>query len=257
MADGQRRGGRRRGPGGRRPGRAETETRPCRRAYRVCRSRDRRADLSGDRVFHSLRASMDTLKAKIRHVPDFPKAGILFYDVTTLLRDPQGLQRRSTACRCRITGGGSTSSSASRAAVSSSVPRSRIGSARASSGAEGRQVAVARRSRASYALEYGTDSLEMHSDAIEPGQRVLIVDDLLATGGTARGGRQPGQAARRQGRGARVPDRAAGAEGARQAAGRADHDDAAVLTARLDKHPRSSRLEASAINTVKWQIPRP
>ena len=72
--------------------------------------------------------------------------------------------------------------------------------------------------RASYELEYGNDSLEMHRDAIEPGQRVLIVDDLLATGGTAQRDGRSRQAARRQVvEGVAVPDRARGAERPREA----------------------------------------
>ena len=80
----------------------------------------------------------------------------------------------------------STSSSASRAAGSSSAPPSPIGSAPASPRYESRASCRPRRVHASYALEYGTDTLDIHDDAVRKGQRVLIVDDLLATGGTAK-----------------------------------------------------------------------
>jgi adenine phosphoribosyltransferase len=128
---------------------------------------------------------METLKRLIRHVPDFPKPGILFYDVTTLLQDPNGFQQAIDA-------------------MAASHHASRIDTV---VGIESRGfifgAAVADRLRAgfvpvrkpgklpsktkqeSYALEYGTDSLELHEDAAQHGHRVLIVDDLLATGGTA------------------------------------------------------------------------
>ena len=124
---------------------------------------------------------------RIRHVPDFPKPGILFYDVTTLLRDPDGFRlcdRQRRGHHSVIAG--SASSSASRAAASSSARRSPIESAPGSCRCESPASCRRRRVRATYDLEYGSDSLEMHRDAIEKGQRVLIVDDLLATGGTAR-----------------------------------------------------------------------
>jgi len=128
---------------------------------------------------------MDTLKAKIRHVPDFPKAGILFYDVTTLLRDSQGLRlaldsltrpfdSRSIELVVGIE---------SRGFILGAAVADRLGAGFVPVRKLGKLPAAT--VKATYALEYGTDSLEMHRDAIEAGQRVLIVDDLLATGGTA------------------------------------------------------------------------
>jgi adenine phosphoribosyltransferase len=128
---------------------------------------------------------METLKAKIRHVPDFPKAGILFYDVTTLLRDPQGLRVTLDALSIPFEGRGIdlVVGIESRGFILGSVVADRIGAGFVPVRKVGKLPSAT--IQASYSLEYGSDSLEMHSDAVEPGQRVLIVDDLLATGGTA------------------------------------------------------------------------
>jgi len=129
---------------------------------------------------------LDALKAKIRHVPDFPKAGILFYDVTTLLRDPDGFRVAidSLANPYKDRGISLVVGIESRGFILGAAVADRIGAGFVPVRKVGKLPSTT--IRASYALEYGTDSLEMHSDAIEPGQRVLIVDDLLATGGTAR-----------------------------------------------------------------------
>jgi adenine phosphoribosyltransferase len=128
---------------------------------------------------------MDALKSKIRHVPDFPKAGILFYDVTTLLRDPQGLHMALDAMTQPFAGRGIelVVGIESRGFILGAAVADRIGAGFVPVRKLGKLPAET--VKASYALEYGTDSLEMHRDAIEPGQQVLIVDDLLATGGTA------------------------------------------------------------------------
>ena len=128
---------------------------------------------------------MDTLKAKIRHVPDFPKAGILFYDVTTLLRDAQGLRLTIDSLSQPFEGRGIdvVVGIESRGFILGAAVADRIGAGFVLVRKVGKLPSVT--IQASYALEYGTDSLEMHKDAIDPGQRVLIVDDLLATGGTA------------------------------------------------------------------------
>ena len=128
---------------------------------------------------------MDALKAKIRHVPDFPKTGILFYDVTTLLRDPEGFKAAIDSMATPFAGreidlvvGIESRGFILGAAVADRlragfVPVRKLGKL------------PSQTIRATYDLEYGSDSLEMHRDAIERGQRVLVVDDLLATGGTA------------------------------------------------------------------------
>ena len=128
----------------------------------------------------------DLLKSKIRHVPDFPKPGILFYDITTLLRDPGGLRLtidRMSAPYCDR-GIGLVIGVESRGFILGSAVADRIGAGFIPVRKPGKLPAAL--IRENYELEYGTDSLEMHRDAIDPGQRVLIVDDLLATGGTAR-----------------------------------------------------------------------
>jgi len=128
---------------------------------------------------------MDALKAKIRHVPDFPKAGILFYDITTLLRDPAGFRLAidSVATPFQDKAISLVVGIESRGFILGSAVADRIGAGFVPVRKVGKLPSE--RIRASYDLEYGTDSLEMHRDAVEPGQRVLIVDDLLATGGTA------------------------------------------------------------------------
>ena len=129
---------------------------------------------------------MDALKSKIRNVPDFPKPGILFYDVTTLLRDADGFKLAIDALTdpYKDAGIGLVVGIESRGFILGAAVADRLGAGFVPVRKLGKLPAAT--VRATYELEYGTDSLEMHSDAIEPGQRVLIVDDLLATGGTAR-----------------------------------------------------------------------
>jgi len=129
---------------------------------------------------------MDQLKTKIRHVPDFPKAGILFYDITTLLQDPVGFHAAIDALalpfmdqRIDVVVG-----IESRGFIFGAPVADRIGAGFSPVRKPGKLPSTC--VRATYDLEYGSDTLEMHEDAIKKGQRVLIVDDLLATGGTAR-----------------------------------------------------------------------
>ena len=129
---------------------------------------------------------MDALKSKIRHVPDFPKAGILFYDVTTLLRDPEGFRMAigTLAAPYRDRGISAVLGIESRGFILGAAVADRIGAGFIPVRKVGKLPSLT--VRVTYDLEYGSDSLEIHRDAVEPGQRVLIVDDLLATGGTAR-----------------------------------------------------------------------
>jgi adenine phosphoribosyltransferase len=129
---------------------------------------------------------MEALKTRIRHVPDFPKAGILFYDVTTLLRDAEGFRLAIDAIAAPYHGKGISLivGIESRGFILGAAVADRIGAGFVPVRKIGKLPHTT--VRVSYDLEYGTDSLEIHSDAVEPGQRVLIVDDLLATGGTAR-----------------------------------------------------------------------
>jgi adenine phosphoribosyltransferase len=129
---------------------------------------------------------MDALKTRIRHVPDFPKPGILFYDVTTLLRDPQGFTLAIDSLTLPLAGRAIdlVVGIESRGFILGAAVADRIGAGFVPVRKLGKLPS--KTIRASYDLEYGSDSLEMHRDAIDAGQRVLIVDDLLATGGTAR-----------------------------------------------------------------------
>ena len=129
---------------------------------------------------------MEQLKSKIRHVPDFPKPGILFYDVTTLLRDPDAFRLAVDAMASPHYNRGIDLVVAieSRGFILGSAVADRIGAGFVPVRKPGKLPSDC--VRATYDLEYGSDSLEMHTDAIESGQRVIIVDDLLATGGTSR-----------------------------------------------------------------------
>jgi adenine phosphoribosyltransferase len=129
---------------------------------------------------------MDNLKAKIRHVPDFPKAGILFYDITTLLQDPEGLHLAidGLSLPYRDQHIDLVVGVESRGFIFGAAVADRIGAGFSPVRKPGKLPSST--IKATYDLEYGTDSLEMHADAVRHGQRVLIVDDLLATGGTAR-----------------------------------------------------------------------
>jgi adenine phosphoribosyltransferase len=128
---------------------------------------------------------MQALKERIRHVPDFPKPGILFYDVTTLLKDAQGFRMAVDAMAAPhaneaidlVVG------IESRGFIFGAAVADRLKTGFAPVRKLGKLPAKTR--RASYALEYGTDSLEIHEDAVPRGAKVLVVDDLLATGGTA------------------------------------------------------------------------
>jgi adenine phosphoribosyltransferase len=130
--------------------------------------------------------SVEQLKSKIRHVPDFPKPGILFYDITTLLRDPVGFREAIDSMVAPQKGRGIdlVVGIESRGFIFGAAVADRIGAGYVPVRKPGKLPAPCL--RATYDLEYGTDSLEIHRDAVTSGQRVLIVDDLLATGGTAR-----------------------------------------------------------------------
>src|SRR6266496_2855459 len=129
---------------------------------------------------------MTDLKSRIRHVPDFPKAGILFYDITTLLQEPTGFRAAidSLALPFQDQGIELVVGIESRGFIFGAAVADRIGSGFSPVRKAGKLPS--KTVRETYALEYGTDSLEIHDDAVRKGQRVLIVDDLLATGGTAK-----------------------------------------------------------------------
>ena len=125
------------------------------------------------------------LKTQIRSVPDFPKPGILFYDITTLIGSPSGFAATIDALAAPYMGQGidAVVGIESRGFILGAPVAERLGAGFIPMRKPGKLPS--RTVRAEFALEYGTDALEVHEDAIRPGQRVLIVDDVLATGGTA------------------------------------------------------------------------
>ena len=128
---------------------------------------------------------MDDLKSHIRQIPDFPKPGILFYDITTLLQN--SLTLRMTVDRFvwlfaerridKVVG------IESRGFMFAPIVAYDLNAGFVPVRKPGKLPAE--KVRETYDLDYGTDTLEMHRDAIEPGEHVLIVDDVIATGGTA------------------------------------------------------------------------
>jgi adenine phosphoribosyltransferase len=125
------------------------------------------------------------LKKVIRDVPDFPKPGVIFKDVTTLLKDPVLFREALGALesRWRDEDIDVVAGIESRGFIFAAPLADRLRSAFVPLRKHGKLPAKTRSVK--YALEYGTDTLEMHEDALAKGARVLIVDDLLATGGTA------------------------------------------------------------------------
>ena len=125
------------------------------------------------------------LKARIRHVPDYPKPGILFYDITTLLRDPDGYRAAIDQLTAPFANAGieAVVGIESRGFILGAAVAERLKAGFVPIRKPGKLPSAT--VRESYALEYGTDALEIHTDALTKGQRTLIVDDVLATGGTA------------------------------------------------------------------------
>ena len=133
-----------------------------------------------------IEAQVAGLRAAIRDVPDFPKAGILFKDITTLLRDPV-LFRRSLDLMTVLCGdlpADKVVAIESRGFILGGALADRLGAGFVPVRKPGKLPWKSR--KATYQLEYGTDTLEMHEDAVGPADRVLVVDDVIATGGTAR-----------------------------------------------------------------------
>ncbi|MCM1982479.1 adenine phosphoribosyltransferase [Lyngbya confervoides] len=125
------------------------------------------------------------LKALIREIPDFPKPGILFRDITTLLQSPEGLSFVIEQLVHRFDGQGIdyVAGIESRGFLFGTPLACRLSAGFVPVRKPGKLPAEVH--SMSYDLEYGTDALEIHQDALRPQSRVLIVDDLLATGGTA------------------------------------------------------------------------
>lgn len=122
----------------------------------------------------------------IRDIPDFPKKGVVFKDITTLLRDAEAFSQSIDLLSSALLGRNYDAlvGIESRGFIFASSLAYKLGKGLIPVRKPGKLPAQT--VRVSYQLEYGTDSLEMHADAIERGQRVIIVDDVLATGGTAR-----------------------------------------------------------------------
>ncbi len=128
---------------------------------------------------------MEELKKLIREIPDYPKPGILFYDLTTLLKDPRGFHTLVDML-CQHYNGKKVDivvGIEARGFIFAPALAYRLGAGfvpvRKPKKLPGKTTSC------TYQLEYGSDSLEIHEDAVRPGQRVLLCDDLLATGGTA------------------------------------------------------------------------
>ena len=131
--------------------------------------------------------SAEDLRSKIREIPDFPKPGILFYDITTLLKDAAAYKESIDLMLAPYAGepidlvvgmesrGFIFSAPMAYQIDAGLVPVRKLGKLPAET------ISV------EYALEYGSNTREIHRDAVQPGQKVLIVDDLLATGGTVKG----------------------------------------------------------------------
>lgn len=128
---------------------------------------------------------MSDLKSLIAEVPDFPKAGILFRDITPVLANPVAFDQVTDALcgLARLAGATHIAGIESRGFLFGVGVAQRLSLPFVPVRKPGKLPRATR--RAEYALEYGTDAVEMHVDAVAPGDRVVVVDDLLATGGTA------------------------------------------------------------------------
>lgn len=128
---------------------------------------------------------MDLIKARIRDIPDFPHAGIMFKDMTPLLRDPAALAAAAAALvePFRDAGVAAVLGMEARGFVFGALAAHALGAGFVPLRKPGKLPAATLSE--DYALEYGTASLHMHEDALAAGDRVLLVDDLIATGGTA------------------------------------------------------------------------
>jgi adenine phosphoribosyltransferase len=131
--------------------------------------------------------SSEELRARIREVPDFPKPGILFYDITTLLKDPVAYKDSIDLMLAPYAGEkiDIVVGMESRGFIFSAPMAYQLGAGLVPVRKLGKLPAET--ISVEYALEYGSNTLEIHRDAIGAGQKVLIVDDLLATGGTVQG----------------------------------------------------------------------
>jgi adenine phosphoribosyltransferase len=132
----------------------------------------------------SLQIDIEAIRAKVRDVPDFPKPGILFRDITPLLADPSSFSAVVDAMAAPHAGISVVVAIESRGFILGAPVAYKLGAGLVPVRKVGRLPADTLREE--YDLEYGINTVEVHSDAVRPGERVLIVDDLLATGGTVR-----------------------------------------------------------------------
>jgi adenine phosphoribosyltransferase len=128
---------------------------------------------------------MDHLKSIIREVPDFPKPGINFYDITTLLKDPEGFRQviDGLASQFKDERVDTVIGIEARGFIFAPAMAYQLGAGFVPARKPGKLPSEC--ATVSYDLEYGQDALQMHRDAVGAGHRVVIADDLLATGGTA------------------------------------------------------------------------
>lgn len=155
-------------------------------ANRTVHPKGEGAQSEGNDDFVGKLTLMDDLRKLIREVPDFPKPGINFYDITTLLKHPEGLRKTVDALSAEYEG---TKIDAvigieARGFIFAPALAYHLGSGFVP--VRKPKKLPAERASISYDLEYGQDTLEIHRDAIGNGSRVIIADDLLATGGTAK-----------------------------------------------------------------------
>src|SRR5829696_341776 len=127
---------------------------------------------------------LDLLRARIRDVPDFPQQGVLFRDITPLLADPVAFKQAIDGMSMPFEGIEHVVAIESRGFILGAPVAYRLGAGLVLVRKAGKLPSGTLREE--YALEYGTNAVEIHQDAIQPGERVLIVDDVLATGGTVR-----------------------------------------------------------------------
>lgn len=127
----------------------------------------------------------ELVKACIRDIPDFPKPGIIFKDITTVIKDPQAFRRTVDFITNEFKDAGIdyVAGIESRGFIFGAPVAINLGAGLVVVRKPGKLPAEVEKME--YELEYGTDCVEIHKDAIEPGKRVLLIDDLLATGGTA------------------------------------------------------------------------
>src|SRR6266566_3054573 len=153
-----------------------------------CRTRKRDDSISNspDQMLRLFDEIMNDLRSLIREVPDFPKPGINFYDITTLLKHPEGLRQTVDALSAEFAGTkiDSVIGIEARGFIFAPALAYHLGAGFVP--VRKPKKLPAERASISYDLEYGQDTLEIHRDAIGNGHRVIIADDLLATGGTAR-----------------------------------------------------------------------